>query len=132
MNFGSAINSGAPISKVKLKETVLKSGSSGRLDGGNDGEVVKDNRNSDAEIADSLNSSRREIVRDRWIFAIQMVIRGLKSTSLMSKRPNDMEIIDAIKKAVIDDPQSLNAISGIIKIPTTAKTDNQKGILRFF
>jgi hypothetical protein len=55
-------------------------------------------------------------------------MRGLKSSSISGK-PTDIEIIGALKKKIMNDPQN---ISEIIKIPTTAKTDNQKGILQFF
>jgi hypothetical protein len=42
MNFGSSIDSGADISKLKLKEAVLKSDTSSRMDEDNNGELAKD------------------------------------------------------------------------------------------
>lgn len=158
MNFGSSINSSTPLSKVKLREQVFKEDNSNGFGEDSDNPEINDKakRNfeiqendkpkrtmeiQDYEISDSEiqendiiqpETHRQELYRERWTSAIRMVIRGLKSTIAMSVKPKEMEIIGSVNREIIDAPQNLTGISGIMKNTTISKTDNQKGIIASF
>ena len=146
-SFGSAISSGVPI-KVKIREPISKLDNSSRLGESSDSSMLSITEATNVRLATNIGSSdtetdeiqdkyvlqessRQEVVRERWISAVRMVIRGIQSTRAMSRNPKDLAIMGSIKE-IIDDPHNSNSLSGIIKNSTSSKTGNQRGILLLF
>jgi hypothetical protein len=146
-SFGSAISSGVPI-KVKIREPISKLDNSSRLGESSDSSMLSITEATNVRLETNIGSSdtetdeiqdkyvlqessRQEVVRERWISAVRMVIRGIQSTRAMSRNPKDLAIMGSIKE-IIDDPHNSNSLSGIIKNSTSSKTGNQRGILLLF